>query len=83
MSPIRFLKKGRREKQSDFLKFPLILDVSHWEVIPDWERVSPRPALVFCKATEGVFWQDHTFPMNWQGLSRLHIRRGAYHFWRF
>jgi lysozyme len=83
MSPIRFLKKGRREKQSDFLKFPLVLDVSHWEVIPDWERVSPRPALVFCKATEGVFWQDHTFPMNWQGLSRLHIRRGAYHFWRF
>ena len=83
MSPIRSLKKVHREKQSDFLKLPLILDVSHWEAIPDWEKVSPRPALVFCKATEGAFWQDYTFPMNWKSLSRLHIRRGAYHFWRF
>ncbi len=82
MDPTHFLRKGRRDKQSDFLKFPLILDVSHWEVIPDWERVLPRPALVFCKATEGVSWRDNTFPRNWLQLARLNIRRGAFHFWR-
>jgi len=57
-------------------------DVSHWEIINDFDALNPAPYLVICKATEGANYQDETFLDYMNGLKSAGIRRGAYHFHR-
>lgn len=64
------------------IKQPPAYDVSHWEPVKDWGLVVPRPRIVFCKATEGNYYQDDTFKPNFAGLKIQGIYRGAYHFHR-
>ena len=64
------------------LKSPLVLDTSRYEVIPDFASVSPRPALVITKATEGTSYLDPTFTQYFADLKQDGIPRGCYHFHR-
>ena len=63
-------------------KTPVVLDVSAWQGNVNWSRVTPRPILVICKASEGTRFVDPTLSNNWSGLKALSIRRGAYHYFR-
>lgn len=64
------------------IKLPACYDVSFWQQKIDWSVVSPKPALVICKASEGVGIKDPTFLPNFTGLTSQNIRRGCYHFHR-
>jgi GH25 family lysozyme M1 (1,4-beta-N-acetylmuramidase) len=57
------------------------IDVSHWNGAIDWKRVRGDGfRFVFIKATEGVTYEDDTFPPNWKGARSVGMLRGAYHF---
>lgn len=60
------------------------LDVSHHQKIIAWDTLvsQQKPQFVFVKATEGADFTDSLFCHNWESLSRLGVRRGAYHFFR-
>lgn len=60
------------------------IDVSHYQQRINWDEVNDRHVLdfAFVKATEGHEYTDSLFCRNWDALSRLGIRRGAYHFFR-
>jgi len=61
------------------IKFPFVLDVSSWKGTINWDAVHPRPNLVICQASSGAQkWDDH-FPVHWNNLKYVQIKRGAYH----
>lgn len=65
------------------------LDVSHHQGKINWNklfknyRYDTLIQFVYCKATEGSNYLDQEFKYNRSELSRLGIRNGAYHFFRF
>jgi GH25 family lysozyme M1 (1,4-beta-N-acetylmuramidase) len=64
------------------IKQPVVIDVSHWETIPDFALVEPQPILVLTKATEGLTFVDSTFTKYMGDLKKNKIHRGCYHFHR-
>jgi lysozyme len=59
------------------------IDVSHYQAHIDWEEVAADDFhFAFVKATEGMTHVDARFCYNWSEISRLGMRRGAYHFYR-
>lgn len=60
------------------------VDISHHQRRIEWDTVAKRENLdfVFVKATEGRDYTDSLFCSNWEGLRRVGLRRGAYHFFR-
>jgi lysozyme len=64
------------------IKIPAVYDVSHWERIPDFALLNPRPVLVITKATEGTWFVDSTFARYFADMKQDGIRRGGYHFFR-
>lgn len=64
------------------IKLPAGYDVSHWEGRINWGNVTPRPRIVWCKASEGDYYTDDTFAWNFEKLAEQGIYRGAYHFHR-
>jgi GH25 family lysozyme M1 (1,4-beta-N-acetylmuramidase) len=61
------------------IKFPLVIDVSSWKGAINWNDVHPRPDLVICQASVGVQERDDLFPVHWNNLKHMQIKRGAYH----
>jgi len=61
------------------IKFPLVIDISSWKGPVNWSNVYPRPDLVICQASAGGQERDDLFPVHWNNLKNLHIKRGAYH----
>jgi lysozyme len=60
------------------------IDMSHHQRDVDWDVLSREsPDFVFIKATEGTTHLDTKFDENWERLRKLHIRRGAYHFFSY
>ena len=64
------------------IKQPAAFDTSYYELILDFAAVSPRPALVCTKATEGSGIRDSKFLTYWADLKQDGIRRACYHFHR-
>lgn len=59
------------------------IDVSKWDASPDWGVVAGNDySFAIAKATEGVTYNDPTFPTNWQGIKDAGLVRGAYHYAR-
>ena len=60
------------------------IDVSHHQKQIEWDSLQQKEAIhfAFVKATEGSDYRDSMFCHNWDALSRLGIKRGAYHFFR-
>ena len=60
------------------------IDVSHYQSYIQWDTIAAAGIVdfAFVKATEGADHIDTLFSHNWDELSRLGIRRGAYHFFR-
>ena len=59
------------------------IDVSRYQGEVEWEKVIAQGIdFVFIKATEGNTLVDSQFQSNWQQLSDLKVRKGAYHFFR-
>ena len=59
------------------------IDVSRYQGEVDWEKVLAQDIdFIFMKATEGETIVDVQFQTNWQKLSELKARKGAYHFFR-
>ena len=59
----------------------LILDVSHWQGVMDWNVAKSkgvRGAII--KASEGTTWRDPQFQRNVSECRRLGIAWGAYHY---
>jgi len=61
------------------IKFPLVIDVSSWKGTIEWHDVQPRPDLVICQASVGIQERDDLFPVHWNNLKCMQIKRGAYH----
>ena len=61
------------------IKFPFVLDVSSWKGAINWHDVHPRPDLVICLASNGLQEWDYLFPIHWNNLKHLQIKKGAYH----
>lgn len=64
------------------IKQPAGYDISHYEEIVDFSAISPRPALIITKATEGISFIDDKFERFFAGMKKAGIFRGAYHFHR-
>jgi len=64
------------------IKIPAAYDTSHWQTVPDFALIEPRPALVITKATEADNFTDSTFLKYFADLKQDGILRGAYHFHR-
>lgn len=64
------------------IKEPVCYDISHWKLVPDFSKISPRPALMLTKATEYASYVDSTFVKYFEGMKANGIPRGAYHFFR-
>lgn len=64
------------------IKSPPAYDTSHWETIPDFALVEPRPLLVITKATEALTFVDPTFTTYMADLKQDGISRGCFHFHR-
>jgi len=62
------------------LKEPCIIDVSHWEVIPDWTLLDKRVVGVIMKATQYKYYVDPTFRSSWNGTRQIKVPASAYHF---
>lgn len=57
------------------------VDVSRYQGIINWQQVaSDNIQFAYIKATEGEIMQDSNFCINWEGVSKTNIARGAYHF---
>lgn len=67
-------------------KTPKIIDVSHWEGYPNWDRVmlgDDAPQGVIMKASDffgGVQYADKSFDYSRPILNRLKVDWGAYHY---
>ena len=79
---------GRKPHELQENNMPIIIkpdteyDVSHWKIIRDFSVVTPKPRLVFTKATENYYGRDTKFPIYWPGIRNAGMRRGAFHFHR-
>lgn len=62
------------------IKNPPVYDVSSWQVIPDWTRVSPKPALVILRATYGSAYVDGTYASYYKGSRAAGYPTWGYHF---
>ena len=59
------------------------IDVSHHQQYIQWDSVAMDDiSFVFVKATEGATHRDTLFPSNWGEITRVGIKKGAYHFFR-
>jgi lysozyme len=63
-------------------KLPLVIDISHWKAVPDFNALIPRPFLIITKATEHVSYTDATFTRYFAAMRAAGYLRGAYHFFR-
>jgi len=60
------------------------IDVSHHNGVINWNKVNPEQVqFVYCKATQGKTYKDEMFQTNFNELTRLKYKRGAYHFFTF
>ena len=62
-------------------------DISHYKIIKDFSKISPIPAILITKATEGhpgsiYNHTDSTFFKYFQSMMDINVVRGAYHFFR-
>ena len=58
------------------------IDVSHWQGAIDWPVVAQSGVkFMFCKATEGIFYNDRSFLSNVTGAKSAGLKVGAYHFY--
>lgn len=64
------------------IKSPVVIDVSHYEPIADYAALSPRPAMLIAKATEGLSYRDEWFVRHMAGAAQIGAVRGCYHFHR-
>lgn len=64
------------------------IDISHHNGTVDWQKATAYnqhfSSVKFCflKATEGGDMVDETFQANWEELKSLHVKRGAYHYFK-
>lgn len=58
------------------------IDVSKYQYTIDWNKVvaSGKIFFAFCKATDGQLGVDEKFKINWAGIKKCGLIRGAYHF---
>ncbi|CAL2082477.1 glycoside hydrolase, family GH25 [Tenacibaculum sp. 190524A02b] len=57
------------------------IDVSRWNGTILNTTLPDSLGFIICKATEGVTLTDPKFTYNWQRISELQLKRGAYHFY--
>ena len=58
------------------------IDVSHYQSRIQWDSIVDNDIhFAFVKATEGLSMKDSLFIHNWAEMSRVGIKRGAYHFY--
>jgi lysozyme len=59
------------------------IDVSKYQGDIDWRRVK-RAGIVFAfaRVSDGLDVRDEYFEANWKAMKRVHIRRGAYQYFR-
>lgn len=58
------------------------IDVSHYQSRIQWDSIVENDIhFAFVKATEGLSMKDSLFTHNWAEMSRVEIKRGAYHFY--
>ena len=71
--------KGKGDAKTKTLKG---IDVSHFSGKVDWQKVKAGGySFAFAKATEGMDFKDPTFQNHWQGIKKVGLIRGAYHFY--
>ena len=59
------------------------IDISHYQSQINWEKVAADGIqFAFVKATEGKTFYDTLFCKNWEGMEKVRLYRGAYHFFR-
>jgi len=57
------------------------IDISHWQGTINWNSVyADGYRFAFCKATEGITYDDPTFSTNMNGGTNAGVIMGAYHF---
>lgn len=56
------------------------IDISHHNVISDWNKIDTNIKFVFIKSTEGKSFKDPKFDSNWKNAKKHGFIRGAYHF---
>lgn len=64
------------------IKAPAVYDISHYETVTNYAAISPRPAMLIVKASEGATFRDGLFVQHMNGAAQLGAVRGAYHFHR-
>jgi lysozyme len=60
----------------------VIIDVSHWSGVMNWELARTKIHAAYIKASENVSHVDRQYERNKSELTRLGIAWGAYHFFR-
>ncbi len=70
--------------QNDSIGFDTVhgIDISHYQGVIRWHRLSPVFKFVIIKASEGNGLRDQMFRRNWDSARGLGLIRGAYHFYR-
>lgn len=59
------------------------IDVSHHQSYLNWDTIKAQNiSFAFVKATEADDFVDSLFANNWKEMSRINIKKGAYHFFR-
>ena len=62
---------------------PRGIDISNHQGLVNWPEIAGAGMQFgFIKATEGNYYNDWTFPRNWQAMVDVGLARGAYHFAR-
>jgi GH25 family lysozyme M1 (1,4-beta-N-acetylmuramidase) len=64
------------------IKYPPILDISHWIPVDDFRVLDPMPWMILTKATEGMSFLDAQYAEYADQIRDAGIRLGAYHFMR-
>lgn len=60
---------------------PQGVDVSHWDEDIDWDAVAAGGVgWAYIKATQGTYFEDPAFQVNYDGARAAGLFRGAYHF---
>lgn len=59
------------------------IDVSLYQGVIDWAKVSTQKAFAFIKATQGNNIVDPKFDMNWANAKAAGVPRGGYHYYKF
>lgn len=65
------------------IKTPPVYDVSSWQMIPDWTKVTPKPALVILRATYGSAMVDGTYASYYKGAKAAGFPVWGYHFFLY